>query len=248
MNIMIIPAAGRGTRLQYDGPKLLYELDGKPLLGYLLERYEPFIDQFVVVIHPDFEQQVKQYLESVDNDCLIDFQYQPTGMLDAIVAPMNGLKDELNANEVQQVWITWCDQVAISEQTAKTMSQLLSQTESPCMVFPTLEKKQPYIHMQRDDVGNIIKVLQQREGDKMPEVGENDCGLFALSGDAYFTLLNQFSQIDQQSGSATQERNFLPFISWLNGKAKVTTYSAKHEVESIGINTVQDAEYILNNW
>lgn len=247
MNIMIIPAAGRGSRLQYDGPKLLYKLAGRPLLDYLIERYTPFIDQFVIVIHPDFEQAVEQYLEQVSADCVVDFQYEPTGMLDAIVEPMAKLRNQYG-EQIQQVWISWCDQVAISEQTASTMSQLLKQTVSPCMVFPICEKQQPYIHMQRNEQGNIVKVLQRREGDDMPAVGENDCGLFGLSGEAYFNLLNEFSQVDQQFGSDTQERNFLPFISWLNGKAQVKTFSAQYEVESIGINTVDDAQFILNNW
>ena len=249
MNIMIIPAAGRGSRLQYDGPKLLYDLNGKPLLDYLLNRYSPFIDQFVIVIHPDFESAVSHYLKSIKvENCNLDFQYQPTGMLDAIVAPMDKLKAELDVSKVKQVWVTWCDQVAISEQTATTLSELLQKTEKPNMVFPTFNKPQPYIHMQRDEQGNIVKVLQRREGDAMPDIGENDCGLFGLSGDAYFSLLEEFAEIDQQSGSSTQERNFLPFISWINGKAQVKTFAAQNEVESIGINTIEDAETILSQW
>ncbi len=52
MNVMIIPAAGRGARLDYSGPKLMFPLGGKPLIAYLLERYRPYVDHFVVVINP----------------------------------------------------------------------------------------------------------------------------------------------------------------------------------------------------
>ncbi|NKB64460.1 MAG: hypothetical protein GKR95_20855 [Gammaproteobacteria bacterium] len=33
MNVMIIPAAGRGARLDYSGPKLMFPLGGKPLIA-----------------------------------------------------------------------------------------------------------------------------------------------------------------------------------------------------------------------
>ena len=76
----------------------------------------------------------------------------------------------------QQIWITWCDQVGIQDITAQTMRHLFSQNADPCLILPTIEKPNPYIHMQRNAKGEIVQVLQKREGDRMPSVGENDCG------------------------------------------------------------------------
>ena len=246
MNVMIIPAAGRGTRLDFDGPKLLFPLQGKPLIEYLFERYAQWIDHFVVVVNPSDAELVKQYLAPMDYSYELAFQASPTGMLDAILAPM----DNLDANEIDHVWITWCDQVGITSSTAATLHQLLDDNRvgepEPNMIFPTFEKSQPYIHMQRNEHGEIIRVLQRREGDEMPAIGENDCGLFAMNRAAYFELLPQFSdsgieEVNAQ-GSATRERNFLPFIAWVFGKARVMTFAAADESESIGINTLADAQ------
>ena len=47
--------------------------------------------------------------------------------------------------------------------------------------------------MQRDSNGVINKVLHRREGDVMPALGENDCGLFGLNATAYFEELTNYS-------------------------------------------------------
>ena len=49
----VVPAAGEGTRLRPltdDRPKALVEVDGRPLLGHVLERLEPHVDAYVVVV------------------------------------------------------------------------------------------------------------------------------------------------------------------------------------------------------
>ncbi len=252
MNVMIIPAAGRGTRLNFDGPKLLYPLGGKTLLAYLIERYEPYVDKFVVVINPDVEtavtQEITSLLQESDADFMIDFQTEATGMLDAITIPMTSLEQ---FDGINNIWISWCDQASITAATAENLAQeltCLAKQTDVYMALPIAKVANPYIHMQRDNEGKIIAVLQRRENDEMPEIGENDCGLFALSKDAYFNHLRQFANMNQTMGSETKERNFLPFIAWLNKVAPVSTFAASSEIETLGINTVEDANRLLSAW
>ena len=252
MNVMIIPAAGRGTRLNFDGPKLLYPLGGKTLLSYLIERYEPYVDKFVVVINPDVEtavtQEITSLLQESDADFMIDFQTEATGMLDAITIPMTSLEQ---FDGINNIWISWCDQASITAATAENLAQeltCLAKQTDVYMALPIAKVANPYIHMQRDNEGKIIAVLQRRENDEMPEIGENDCGLFALSKDAYFNHLRQFANMNQTMGSETKERNFLPFIAWLNKVAPVSTFAASSEIETLGINTVEDANRLLSAW
>ncbi|WP_299235711.1 nucleotidyltransferase family protein [Natronomonas sp.] len=50
---VVIPAAGRGSRLQPatdDRPKALVRIDGEPLLSYVFDAAAPVADQYVVVI------------------------------------------------------------------------------------------------------------------------------------------------------------------------------------------------------
>ena len=73
----------------------------------------------------------------------------------------------------------------------------------------------------------------------MPDVGENDMGLFRLSRLAYLDLLPRFAE-SVVRGAGTGERNFLPFICWLRGRAGVRTLSGHDEIESVGINTLEE--------
>ena len=256
MNVMIIPAAGRGTRLDFDGPKLMFPLGGKPLIAHLLARFDRFIEHFVIVINPSDEGEVVPYLEQSGYSYELAYQSSPTGMLDAILAPIDQLRNRPERPE--QLWISWCDQVGLSEQTAMMMQRKFVDAITPCLIFPTVDKPDPYIHMQRNKAGRIVHVMQRREGDDMPPIGENDCGFFGLSESAYFDLLPQFAaslslNSSQDGGDAdsskiganTKERNFLPFISWMEDKGSVTTYPAANISESIGINTIEDAAKLL---
>jgi hypothetical protein len=42
------------------------------------------------------------------------------------------------------------------------------------------------------------------------------------------------------TGSATGERNFLPFVAWAAARADVTTFPCVGPEEAIGINTPQE--------
>ena len=111
------------------------------------------------------------------------------------------------------------------------------------LIFPTVRRAQPYVHLVRNERDEIIDVLHRREGDKMPEIGEGDLGLFCLSRVAYLDLLSDFARA-AGPGSLTQERNFLPFIPWLSRRARVLTFPGQEPIESVGIHTAEDLQQV----
>jgi hypothetical protein len=155
-------------------------------------------------------------------------------MLDAILVPARSPV----LRSADQVWITWCDQIAVSRATADRLARTLDQSPAD-LAMPTLKGENPYIHFERDAEGRILRVLQRREGDAMPAVGESDIGLFGLTGMAYRELLPRFAET-APVGTSTRERNFLPFIPWLAAQALIETFPASDPMEAIGINTVED--------
>src|SRR5438445_5978622 len=74
----VIPAAGRGSRLGFDRPKILYPVAGRPILDWLRDLVSPFCSRLVIVASPSGAE----YLD----DCVI--QQQPLGMADAIEAAL----------------------------------------------------------------------------------------------------------------------------------------------------------------
>jgi bifunctional UDP-N-acetylglucosamine pyrophosphorylase / glucosamine-1-phosphate N-acetyltransferase len=169
----------------------------------------------------------------------IFMQAQPTGMLDAILLPRLLIANR----QPDEVWITWCDQVAVSEGTVYRLAQAMVTAPAPDLAFPTVMAAAPYIHFARDQEGRIVRVLQRREGDSMPADGEGDIGLFALSRHAYLDLLPDFSR-SVSAGAGTGERNFLPFIPWLASRSAVRTIPANEAIEAVGINTPEDLKLV----
>ena len=233
--VLIVPAAGRGSRLGSELPKLLVPVNGRPMIDYLLDRYRALVSKFLLVVSPAAADQVRRHRDARKDEVELLRQDSPTGMLDAILIPLRRV-EELRCDEV---WITWCDQVAVEAATVIRLAEAMGSTPGPDLAFPTVLSDDPYIHFSRDREGVIDSVLHRREGDPMPARGESDIGLFALSARAYVTELPEYAA-SAPLGAATGERNFLPFIPWLARERRVETVPASSAIEAVGINTPED--------
>jgi bifunctional N-acetylglucosamine-1-phosphate-uridyltransferase/glucosamine-1-phosphate-acetyltransferase GlmU-like protein len=206
------------------------------MLDRLLALYRGFVDRVVVVVSPAFSDQVQDHIAhrpDANRIHCVD-QASPTGMLDAILLA-TPVAAELNPSGI---WVTWCDQVAVHPKTIARLAGLTSRTDD-ALVMPTVRQQPPYIHLERDASGRIVRVLHRREGDIMPDVGESDMGLFALSSASYSDRLPQYAR-SVEIGRATGERNFLPFIPWLARTETVTTFPAESAMEAVGVNTPEE--------
>lgn len=231
---MIIPAAGAGTRLGSALPKLLVPVDGRPMIGHLLDLYAPLVDRVVLVVAPAARQAVERHVAPRPTPVEVAIQERPTGMLDAILAAYARVLDTTPT----EVWITWCDQVGVRRETVDELARRIEAGRA-ALVFPTHTGPTPYIHFDRDSEGRLVGVRQRREGDTMPEVGESDIGLFAMMGRTYLQALPEFGH-RAEAGRKTGERNFLPFIPWLGTRQPIDTFPCRDAMEAVGINTPDD--------
>ena len=234
--LLIIPAAGKGTRLETSTPKVLCPVNGRAMIDYLLGLYQTSVEHFILVVSPENAGAVRAHCQADSRSIEFDVQAKPTGMLDAILTPL----ERVRQLQPDRVWITWCDQIAIEGQTINRLRCCHESHPTAAAVFPTMIQAVPYIHFVRDEGGRIVAVRQRREGDMMPaRDGESDMGLFSLSRQAYCDELPRFR--DQAvPGTKTGERNFLPFLPWVGRQFSLETFPGCHELESVGINTPED--------
>lgn len=233
--MLIVPAAGAGTRLGGDVPKILVPVAGRPMIDHLVDLYRPFATRVVVVAHPSFSARLRGPFEVVE-------QRERTGMLDAVRlgAPV------VEALRPDEVWITWGDQVGVLPRTAARLAEAMASIERPAAALPTVRRRDPYIHFERDAAGRLLSVRQRREGDTMPPQGESDMGLFALTLAAFQNELPLYAE-SVARGSGTGERNFVPFVPWLAQRAPVVTFPCADEREAIGINTPEELR-LMEDW
>jgi len=206
------------------------------MIDYLLELYSPWVERFIVVASPATADRIEAHCSAQPADIELAVQPFPTGMLDAILAP----HERVVELEPESVWVTWCDQIAVHPATVAELAAISGDNPEAALILPTVRQRDPYIHLRRGEDGEIAEVLQRRERDRMPAVGDSDMGLFCLSSAAYRDLLPLFAEW-VRPGSGTCERNFLPFIPWLSGRGAVRTFAAQSEIEATGVNTPEDA-------
>jgi NDP-sugar pyrophosphorylase family protein len=232
---LIIPAAGLGSRLQASTPKALVPVLGKPMIDRLLDLYRTFVDRIVVIAHSSFAEKLRAHTRDAALPVDVLVQETPTGMLDAILIA----HDRVAASDARRVWVTWCDQVAVDPATVERLAALGDEHPSADLILPTAARHAPYVHLERDPTGRIVRILHRREGDTMPADGESDMGLFSLARDAYLGRLPQFAAAPE-TGTGTGERNFLPFIPWIAARGEVVTFPCVDEMEAVGVNTPEE--------
>jgi bifunctional UDP-N-acetylglucosamine pyrophosphorylase/glucosamine-1-phosphate N-acetyltransferase len=233
----IVPAAGRGSRLGFNRPKILYPVAGRMILEWLLDLLLPCCQTAVFVLSPEGALEVTPELERIAaGRYRIVLQDQPTGMGDAV---------EIAAGEVatRNALIVWGDQVALRPLTVEALVRVHQGPLEPAVTVPTLEVHAPYIHFPRDNAGKIVAVLQAREGDAMPREGESDAGVFCFRSDDLNKLLGELHASPTAMGRVTQEFNFLPIIPLAaqTGRTVVTPHLLRPE-ETVGVNNAADAQ------
>lgn len=242
----LIPAAGRGTRLAFDKPKILFPVAGKPILEHLISLLAPFCGQFVLVLSPTGREHVEPVLARLaPRRYTIAIQSEPRGMADAVSSGLPLIK-------TPHTLILWGDQVAVRPASIELAIRLHTGPRRPLATCPTVLRPRPYIHFERDAAGALTSVRQAREGDSMPDIGESDSGLFLFQTEVLRSYLPRLIGDPAFHGRQTGEANFLPIFPLIDSDAGqrepgdlstggVWTARIMNESESIGINTEEEA-------
>jgi bifunctional UDP-N-acetylglucosamine pyrophosphorylase/glucosamine-1-phosphate N-acetyltransferase len=228
----VIPAAGRGTRLGGNGPKILTPLTAQDTIWSILyAKLSPLMDHIHLVLSPEGAAAFPALPAKVSRS----IQSEPIGMGDAI---FRGYEVWSNYDAVL---VVWGDQVFVSEDTLKRSVAALG-TARQQTVLPVTRMARPYVEYVFDG-GRLAKVLQTREGDTTTPNGFSDVGTFLLGTDGLKTAWKDYLA-QAPRGAGTGEINFLPFLPFLSSKGwTVTPIEVADETEARGINTREDLAF-----
>ena len=239
----IIPAAGRGTRLGFDQPKILFPIAGKTILEWLIDLLQPLCGRFVLVLSPTGRDAVAQMIPK-NLPCEITVQHEPRGMADAIRCALWGRSPTCPVSNEEKTLIIWGDQVALRRDSLEFAMRIHQGPTHPDATIPTLWRDNPYIHFERDNANRVIRVLQAREGDSLPQLGESDSGVFLFETRALRETLPRLLTSPDCIGRKTHELNFLPILPMLDN---LITVPIMTEAESVGVNSAADADYLARH-
>jgi bifunctional UDP-N-acetylglucosamine pyrophosphorylase / glucosamine-1-phosphate N-acetyltransferase len=230
----VIPAAGRGSRLGSDQPKILFSILGRPMLDWLLDALMPVCSRVVLVLSPTGRSAVEPVLrQRLGTAADVVIQEHPTGMADAVRLAEAATRTEFSL-------VVWGDQVTLRRETVSACAALHERRPGATLTLATVMKPDPYIDVERDGEGRIVRVRQAREGEVERPVGENDCGLFLFTSKTLFATLD--AALQHGKGARTGEANLLQVLpAFERGPGSVATVRLADPDETLGVNTPDDA-------
>ena len=226
----VILAAGKGTRMKsVSTPKVLHEMMGKTLLGYVLDNVKNFVsEEFVIVGHhaQDVENFVKNNYDNAKT--VLQSPQLGTGHAVSMVCPELENYDGL-------VLILCGDTPLVKEETLKEFVEFHKSQNSDLTVMSTIfEDPTNYGRIIRETDNSLKCIVEEK--DATPEqkaVKEVNAGIYCLN---WGKIKSAFGQL--KSNNAQGEYYLTDIISW--GKAQnlnVNAYILQNSDEIYGINS-----------
>ncbi|MEO1580639.1 MAG: bifunctional UDP-N-acetylglucosamine diphosphorylase/glucosamine-1-phosphate N-acetyltransferase GlmU [Pseudomonadota bacterium] len=169
---VVILAAGKGTRMRSDIPKVLQPLAGKPLLAHVLDLTDDIHADDVVVVYGFGGDQVQAAFDSPNLKWALQAEQLGTGH--AVQQAMPQIED---GDRV----LVLCGDVPLL--TASTLQRLLQETPTDAVGVLTVEMDDPtgYGRIIRNAAGTVDRIVEQKDAnDDELLVEEINSGVFAV--------------------------------------------------------------------
>lgn len=231
MNVSIILAAGEGTRMKSDMPKVLHKVAGKAILSYVVDNCTANAMDKNVVIVGHKKDDVIEYFK----DAPLKFIEQkvgegiPYGTGYAVACAIDEFSDE------DMVYILTGDTPLFKEKTiAKFMDYAQSHDFDACVLTAVVSDPFGYGRIIRGQDSTIAGIVEEKDAtDKEKAITEVNTGIFAFKGRALKENIGNLRANNKQS-----ELYLTDVIQMLNDKGKkIGGFTMCDEEEMLGINS-----------
>lgn len=199
MTEVIILAAGKGTRMNSDLPKVLTSLNGRPMITYLLDSVSKLGNEFSItlVVSPDNINIMKEALKEYDVKYAVQKQQLGTGH--AVLSA----KEEVN-KDADKVIVLYGDHPFIKTESIKELND--NHKKGISLMSVKLEDfsdwRKNFYHwgrLVRDDEGRLKGIVEYKDAsDEQREITEVNPAIFCLSSkwlwDNIYKLKNENKQ------------------------------------------------------
>ncbi len=225
----VILAAGKGTRMKSNTPKVLHKIMEKPLLGYVLDNIKEIVNEAYVIVGHHAEE-VTDYVKSNYSfaKTVLQTPQLGTGHAVSMVCPFLEDFDGL-------VIILCGDTPLITEQTLKKFVEYHISCGSDLTVMSTIfDDPTNYGRIIREKDNSLKCIVEEKDANtEQKAVTEVNAGIYCLN---WGKVKPAFSQLT--SNNAQGEYYLTDIISWgKNQKLKVNAYILENNEEIYGINS-----------
>ena len=172
--VAIVLAAGLGTRMRSRVPKVLHELCGKPMLGYVLEVAATTTGTRPLVVYSPPTAAIREaFADSAD----FALQDEPRGTADAVVAALRALPDD-----VPEVLVLYGDVPLLQPELLDLLlAEHRSTTAALSLVGVVTLDPGGLGRLVRDEDGALVRIVEVRDAteDEL-EIDEINAGIYAF--------------------------------------------------------------------
>jgi len=172
----VILAAGKGTRMKSDIPKVMHEINSKPMISHIIDTVMPLSDS-VNVVTGHGRSQVEKYLQKNYRNIKFSFQSKQDGTGGAVRAAIPNI-----ASNSDIVVICAGDTPLLKTETFKKALEFFSESGSDLTVISTiLEDPGHYGRIVRkngSDIKEIVEFLDANEATQ--KINEINSGIYIV--------------------------------------------------------------------
>ena len=168
---VVILAAGKGTRMKSDLPKVLHPIAGRPMLHHVLAASETLSPERRVVVLAPGQEDVAASVAPIPTA----IQHPPRGTGDAVRAALGALEGFTGT-----VLVLFGDTPMLSEGTLARMVAATEGADGAAFVILGFESDNPgrYARLELDDAGNLLRIIEA------PDLKEDERSIRLCNGGA----------------------------------------------------------------
>ncbi len=232
---VIILAAGKGTRMKSQKPKVLHEICGKSMIGHVLDTASFMAPEHIVTVLSSGMGEVADSISALSASVI---QKEQLGTGDAVKPALEKLKD-FDGN----ILILYADTPLITRETLIHMLQSLEVADVVVLGFRPQDPAE-YGRLVVNDAGELESIVEFKDASEEERyIDLCNSGVFAANA----AVLQEFvAKIDNKN--AKGEYYLTDLISLAKNAGKKCTYVEGNEDEVLGVNNrvqLSEAEYIF---